>query len=167
MDQTLVNSRSAKPYRRSNWPKAYEKIEDGSVACYDGIKELLESIHARGGKIGIVSTSIDEYLKRIVRKFDLPVDTIVGYRSDHKPNPNHIRYALNNLGIKEEEYKKVLSFGDDRKDIVASRGAGVSAAACIWDPDEDYDLAEYRPDYICKSVEEMRILVERSFKENE
>jgi HAD superfamily hydrolase (TIGR01509 family) len=165
MDQTLVNSKEAEQYRdRRDWETAYEKIADGSVFCYPGVQAALNAIKAANGKIAVVSTSRDDYLRKIIEKYSLPIDVIVGYRKAHKPRPDQMLEALTKLGVPQEEYCNVLSFGDAAKDIVASKKAGIMAVACTWGTEDKDSLLNSSPDKVCDSIKEMSILVKISLE---
>jgi phosphoglycolate phosphatase/pyrophosphatase PpaX len=166
MDQTLVNSEKAKVYRdKRDWKIAYEKIADGSVFCYPGVQEALNVIKNANGRIAVVSTSPGGYLKKIIEKYSLPIDVIVGYRKEHKPKPDQMLEALAEMGVPQEEYCKVLSFGDAAMDITASKKAGIKAIACTWGTDDKDSLLNSNPDKICDSVKEMSNIVEIALEE--
>ena len=55
---------------------------------------------------------------------------------------------------------QVFSVGDDPKDIIASRESGVKSVAALWGAKSPEKLILENPDFICKSVEELRHLID-------
>lgn len=78
LDQTLVDSSSAKQYRDNrNWTAVYTLIPQ--FVLYDGFNDVFEHIKKNGIKVGIVSKAPSIYVQKVLRQFNIPFDTIVAY----------------------------------------------------------------------------------------
>jgi len=162
LDQTLVNSSSAKLLRdRRDWNNVYKAIP--SFSLYDSIGSLLNTISMSHIPMSIVTSSPKPYCEKIVNYFKLPIDVLVCFydTKNHKPHPEPILLAANKMGIKE--LNKILSFGDDAKDIIASNNAKVISVACTWGTDNKKDLLNENPKYICNTIDDMRLLISKHF----
>ncbi len=111
----------------------YEQELGRHCAAFDGIEDLLRAIEADGARWGIV-TNKPEYLARQL----LPLlgwqqrcailiggDTL----AERKPHPLPLLHAASVLGVPPRECAYV---GDDERDIVAARAAGMPSIAALW-----------------------------------
>ena len=78
---------------------------DGFVRLYDGVDETLRALHAAGHPLAIVSSKLDEGIRRSMDYFRLTplFDAIVGidHTTRHKPHPEPVEFALARLGVRE------------------------------------------------------------------
>lgn len=152
LDQTLIDSLSIKQLRDNRqWKLVYTKIPQ--LYPYKGINELLKKLKNKV-PLGIVTSSPKSYCQKILDHNKWNFDTIVCYHDtiNHKPHPEPILTAINNIGGKKEN---VISIGDEAKDIIASKRAGVISIAALWGTAEMVDLLGAGPTYISKTVEEL------------
>jgi pyrophosphatase PpaX len=115
----------------------------GVITLYPGIKQMLETLRARGMKLGVVTAK-----KRLARvdgrsagaSQDLRdtgvaelFDTVVGSEDTalHKPDPEPVRLALATLSSAPQESFFV---GDSSADIGAGRAAGCRTCLATWAP---------------------------------
>ena len=133
LDNTLVDSSLALSARsRRAWQEVYSLIP--RFTLYDGMVELCDLIRTNNYNTCIVSTSPKRYVEKVVRYFDLPFSTIIGFHDAKiKPAPDAMYLALRTMGAKALE---TISFGDKCNDMIASNIAGIPSAACIWGSDE-------------------------------
>lgn len=156
LDQTLIDSSSVKLLRdRRKWNEVYPKIPQ--LLPYEGITELLQKLIGRV-PIGIVTSSPKSYCQRIINHNNWCFDTVVCYHdtSNHKPHPAPILKAIESL---ECENKNVISIGDEAKDIIASRRAGVISIASLWGTSYRADLLGANPDYTAETVDALSKLL--------
>lgn len=111
-------------------------------APFDGIEAMLGALEAAGSRWGIV-TNKPEYLARLL----LP---LLGWQSRcavliggdtltaRKPDPLPLTVAAERLGVAPSACVYV---GDDERDIVAARAAGMPSVVALW----GYRLAEDDP----------------------
>lgn len=156
LDQTLVDSKIAEPYRGRNWRKANELIP--SFTLYNEMQSVFNFIKENGIKVAIVSTSVSYYVNQVLLYFSIPYNTIIAFHdvSCIKPNPEGFIKACTNLKLKPED---VISFGDRVIDIQASKSAKVESTACLWGTDEKEELLKSKPDFIINSPAEIPPLI--------
>ena len=121
----------------------YEQELGRHGAPFAGIEELLAAIEADGARWGIV-TNKPEYLARQLlpmlgwqRRCAILIggDTL----AERKPHPLPLLHAAAMLGVAPEECAYV---GDDERDIVAARAAGMPSIAALWGYRLDEDVPQ-------------------------
>lgn len=148
LDQTLVDSSSAEPYRGKNWSKACSLIPEFKL--YNGFSEVFEYIINNDIKVVIVSTSVSFYVNKVVKHFNVPCNRIIAYHdvSRRKPDPECMNQALCTMSLTAED---VISFGDRVIDIQASNAAKIKSVACLWGTLEASELVAANPSYTIRS----------------
>lgn len=144
LDQTLVDSRHLENLRkRRQWSFVYQKIP--TISAYEGIDEILSITRRNGIKLAIVSSAPSSYVRRVVQHFGWSFDVIVCYHdtTKHKPHPAPFIEAANRLKI---AIKNCWAVGDEPKDIIASKKAGMYAVAALWGSLDKESLKRARPD---------------------
>jgi len=109
-----------------------EALAVDSVA-FDGVAELLSAIEARGLRWGIVTNKPEGLAVGVVEGFGWTRRCAVLVGGDtlpqRKPDPAPIRLACERLGITPGE---AIYVGDDERDIVAARAAGMVSVVALW-----------------------------------
>lgn len=126
------------------------------MTVYDGIVELIDALQMANINVAIVTSSPRSYCEKILNYFNISNVKTVCYHDtkQHKPNPEPINKAVELLGEKPEN---IYSVGDDEKDIIASKQAGVISCLALWGID-DSSMSEVA-DYYFNTVEDLRRLV--------
>ena len=75
LDQTLVDSSIAEPYRGKNWGKVNELIP--SFILYDGFEAVFDFIRINEIKVAVVSTAVSNYVNNVLNHFSIPHDVII------------------------------------------------------------------------------------------
>lgn len=151
LDLTIVDSRIAEEYRiKREWNKVYSLIPQMKI--YDGIIELINTLQATNINIAIVTSSPRPYCEKILNFFEISNVVTVCYHDTklHKPNPEPIFKAIELLS---ENPKNIYSIGDEEKDIIASKCAGVISCFALWG--RNSPICE-DADYYFNTVEELR-----------
>jgi phosphoglycolate phosphatase-like HAD superfamily hydrolase len=129
----------------------YNKIP--YIRPFEGINDLLNTLT---GKVflAIVTSSPSTYCQKVVKHNNWEIDKMVCYHDtkNHKPHPEPILKAMEKLDIEKD---KVLSIGDEAKDIMASRKAGVISIAALWGTTDRGSLLQSKPDYFFETVDEL------------
>ena len=112
---------------------AYEREIGLHGRPFDGIEDLLASIEADGARWGIV-TNKPEYLARQVLPalgWDSRSAILVGgdTLAERKPHPLPLLHSAQVLGFEPSQCAYV---GDDERDIVAARAAGMPSVVALW-----------------------------------
>lgn len=111
----------------------YEQALGRHGAPFEGVEALLAALEAAGTRWGIV-TNKPEYLARLL----LP---LLGWESRcavlvggdtlpvRKPDPLPLLHAARHVGVEARDCAYV---GDDERDIVAARAAGMPSVVALW-----------------------------------
>lgn len=99
---------------------------------YPGITALLETLSARGCRIGIVSNKPDDAVKALQREFfpvnvKIAVGETAGVR--RKPAPDTLLVAMQQLGA---DAGSAVYVGDSEVDIETARNAGIPCVSVAW-----------------------------------
>lgn len=107
-------------------------VEDNPSA-YDGIAQVLEAIEASGAQWGIVTNKPEALARRVVSAMGWDARSAVLVGGDtlpvKKPDPGTLLHACAQLGVAPPHCVYV---GDDERDIVAARAAGIVSVAVAW-----------------------------------
>jgi pyrophosphatase PpaX len=117
----------------ASFEEHYYATHHQHLIAYDGVEELLSSLHEQGASVGIVSL-------KPRRAGDLELD-IIGLRrliglavwgddvEKPKPEPDGVLRAMADLGA---DPRSTLVIGDSPADIMMGRAAGTRTAAALW-----------------------------------
>lgn len=116
-------------------PSRPEKADNVMVAnteLYTGVKDVLQTLKAKGYKTAIVTTKFHYRIEQILNKFHANewIDMIVGAEDvkTEKPNPEGLLWAVEHLKVKNEE---VLYVGDSLVDAKTAENAKVDFVAVL------------------------------------
>jgi pyrophosphatase PpaX len=123
-------------YRRTYWRK-----RPGLIRLYPGVKSMLEELHSRGVKLGVVAQkvrlfNIDGHSAGASKELEeLGIaglfSVVVGFEdvSRYKPDPEPVNIAMNQLVVRSRE---TLMVGDSAADIESARTAGCWSCYATW-----------------------------------
>lgn len=138
------------------------------ASCFPQIPEVLYELHENNHELGVVSSLASKYCNELLQlnKISFYFKIVVGYHQTHKhkPFPNPISYCIDQLsGDKESSYY----IGDNFKDIIAAKGAGIHSVAALWgidSVDEINKILAQEPDFILKiPMEVLTLLSNKDF----
>lgn len=142
-------------YRRAYWTK-----RKGLIGLYPGIEAMLQTLHARGLKLAIVTQKgrqfdVDGFPAGAARELDEVgisdlFEVVIGFEdvSRTKPHPEGINILLNRLAISRE---RTLMVGDSSADIEAARAAGCRSCHAIWGIPPSSQPRVLRADFVTAS----------------
>lgn len=111
----------------------YESDIAARTTLFDGVRELLDAIEGRRLAWGIVTNKIARYTDPLVRLIGLHPRAgciVSGDTTPHaKPHPAPLLEAAARLGV---EAARCLYVGDDERDILAARAAGMGSIAVSY-----------------------------------
>lgn len=127
---------------------------------YDDILEILNFLNNKNIELVIVTSSPRSYCKKVIEYFNIPVNNLICYHDtiNHKPNPEPIIKAIEKYLNSE---KMIFSFGDDIKDIEASKHEKIHSVACLWGSTNQEILKNSNADFICKTPQDMFSLLKK------
>ncbi|WP_312684695.1 phosphoglycolate phosphatase [Stenotrophomonas chelatiphaga] len=120
----------------------YQALIGQHATLFDGVAGMLAALDAAGVRWGIV-TNKPEYLARLIlpqHGWQARCAVLVGGDSlrERKPHPLPLLHAAQAIGIAPSHCVYV---GDDERDIIAARAAGMPSVAALW----GYRLADDDP----------------------
>ncbi|MCW0437173.1 phosphoglycolate phosphatase [Xanthomonas sacchari] len=122
----------------------YEALIGRHSQPFDGIPELLQRLEEAGSVWGIV-TNKPEVLALLILpqlQWEQRCAVLIGGDTlpERKPHPLPLQVAAQRLSVAPQE---VVYVGDDERDILAARAAGMASVAVLWGYrlDEDDPLA--------------------------
>jgi len=133
---------------------------DRLVRCYDDVVDTVDELRSRGHPLGIVTSKTGWLAKRGLDHVGLGehFDVIVGCDScdRHKPDPEPVRFALNELGYTAGE---AVFVGDSVHDMQAGNAAGVVTIAALWGPFTREDLVASKPSFYLERIRDLPTLI--------
>jgi pyrophosphatase PpaX len=121
---------------------------DGMVREYPGVRPAVQRLHARGVRLGVVTSKLRGGAERGLRRcgFDGMFEVLVCADDVErpKPHPEPVLRALDALAATPAE---ALFIGDSPHDLASGRAAGVRTGAVLWGPFPREQLARHEPDY--------------------
>ena len=145
--------------------RAYREYQmanhDRLVRCYDAVADALTELQQRGHQIGVVTSKSDALAMRGLATSGILgfMDVIVGCDSStrHKPDPEPVRLALEQLGREPHE---AVFVGDSVHDMEAGNAAGVITIAALWGPFDRQTLQVSKPRHYLESIGGLAALLE-------
>ncbi len=108
--------------------------------AFDGVAEVLDAIEAAGCRWGIVTNKPHYLAKDVVASMGWSARSAILIGGDtlarKKPDPDQLLHACETLGVVAVECVYV---GDDERDIVAARNAGMKSVAALWGYRESHE----------------------------
>ena len=102
------------------------------TAPYEGIEELIDSLHEAGVKVAVVSNKADFAVKELCAQyFPDKLDFAVGERENirRKPAPDSVFESMKALGVSADES---VYIGDSDVDIETAKNAGIPCLSVTW-----------------------------------
>ena len=135
-DEFTMITGEADPGKRADFRRWFqEKVADTQAektVLLPGAEALLTALHARGVRLGVVTSKRGETLRKILSRYGLleVMDFTIGGEqvSVPKPDPEGLDMGIASLGLDKAE---VLYCGDTTIDAGTARNAGVDFAAVL------------------------------------
>ena len=147
---------------REFFAEYYIRNHDAHVSSFQGVARELEILKDAGQKLAIVTSKNDIGAARALNHCQLNshFDTVITIDSTqaHKPNPEPVLKALDNLGVCPAD---ALFVGDSTHDLEAGRAAGCFTVAVEWTSFKRDELEACKPDLWIKEVSEISDLPNR------
>lgn len=141
----------------------YKQHCSDDTVCYDGIKELVASLRAKGIKLAVITNKGQETADMVVKKlFGNEFSFVIGQNDETplKPDPKSAKFVMEKLGFRSKE---CLFVGDSGVDMQTALNAGAIPIGVLWGFREKQELiengAEYTVEYparILEIIEELR-----------
>ena len=121
------------PELREEFFVAYERRMLLNTQVFDGVQALIEAIQARGLLWGVVTNKSMRFTDPLTRAMPLFASAgaiVSGDTTPHaKPHPEPLHEAARRLGVPSAA---CIYVGDDERDIIAGRAAGMRTVAATY-----------------------------------
>jgi phosphoglycolate phosphatase len=125
---------------------------------YTGMIELLSELHRLGCKLVVTSSKPHLFVTRILEHFDMAkyFHAVCGATMDEKSSlkPIIIRNALDVCS--EASGENTIVVGDHALDVLGAHENGLPACAVLYGYGENDAIAEAKPEYTARTVEDLR-----------
>lgn len=123
---------------------------------FPGVPELLQALKTQGFRWGIVTNKVEYLALPIVRFLGLDDEcaiTVGGDTAGHpKPHPAPLFYAAEKTGFLPDQ---CIYIGDDERDILAGKAAGMPTIAAAYGYCEPAHAASWQADAVAHQVDEL------------
>jgi pyrophosphatase PpaX len=130
---------------------------------FDGIRELLDELRARGCRTGMATSrtrnSYNRYMEELGLAGCIDESVVMEDVSAHKPDPESALRVMEKLGAVPEE---TIFIGDTKYDAGCAKAAGIDCALAGWSHKIDTEQLEREgcmPQYIFDRPEDILELV--------
>lgn len=118
---------------RQQYLDTYDTCFDHETVLFDGINELIQAIHARGLKWGIITNKPHRFTHRLVPQlgFVVPPDVVVSgdTTAEAKPSTMPMLYACEHIQV---DPQACLYVGDAERDMEAGKNASMKTVLVSW-----------------------------------
>ena len=123
---------------------------------FPGIDALLEKLESQGARWGVVSNKNAELVELVMQKLGYASRAAAMVGGDtlpqRKPDPAPLLHACR---LADVDPTRCMYVGDDPRDIVAGRAAGMYTVAAAWGYLDGADPAGWQPDAIAAGADEI------------
>lgn len=126
----------------------YAKHCTEKTVCFDGILELLQTLHNQGIQCAVLSNKPDEFTKQVVQELiKFPFQCVVGKQDGYekKPNPLALLEIIHKRKLLPEN---CVMIGDSDVDINTAKNAGICSVGVTWGFRSLEELQQAKADYI-------------------
>ena len=157
---TMITGEADEAKRKEFRAWFQEKVEGRQAELtelFPGAEELLRTLHARGIKVGVVTSKRVTTLRDILRRYELLelMDITIGGEmvKRPKPDPEGLNTAIETLGV---EKGQVLYCGDTVIDAGTAQNAGVDFAAVLNGTTPAGEFASFPHVHIAPDLPELK-----------
>ncbi|ASV96114.1 HAD family hydrolase [Enterococcus durans] len=128
----FVNTEEEEDILLSKWGKNVLLLAE-NVRVFPHVAEILQKLHIKGIQLGIVTSKTKEEMKNEFDRFDLnqyfDIQITASDTNLHKPFPDPIQKAIDELNVKKEE---TIYIGDSLYDMKSAKACGVTFGLAKW-----------------------------------
>lgn len=130
------------------------------VVLFPEVVELIRDLHKDGFAIYILSRNLPETIKAVLKRYGVDGKVQIIRRKKRYLDSKSIPLILL-LRRNKYDRKYVWMIGDEVRDILSAKRAGVHSVAVTWGLQDVSILKKYRPTYLVKNVAELRQILQQ------
>lgn len=147
------------PFVIHNVKKAMRQ-DINKVVLFPDVVELIHELHKQKFTIYILSRNLPETIQGVLERYELDGKVRVLRRKKRYLGSKAIT-LIRLLRSRGYDGKRVWMIGDEIRDVVAARRAGVNSVAVTWGLQDVSILKRYHPDKLVKNVAELRRILQQ------
>jgi pyrophosphatase PpaX len=132
------------------------------IRPYDGIREALELLRARGLTLGVVTSKVEWAARECYEYYGLGEFLSIGVFHDdtarHKPDPQPLLYAAAKGVL---DVARTVYVGDSVHYMASGKAAGMRTIAALWGPFDREDLVRAGADELAERPADLLTIVQR------
>jgi phosphoglycolate phosphatase len=130
-----------------------------NVRLFTGVAEALDSLGQAGCRMSVLSSNSRDNILDCLSANGVAgrFESVLGYRRIFGKGDGIRRFLRGRIAPGE----RAVYVGDEVRDILAARKAGVDVAAVTWGYNTRELLAEHHPDYLIERPEQLQVLLAR------
>jgi pyrophosphatase PpaX len=145
--------------------EAYRRYQllnhDRLTRSFEDALPIVQELHQRGHPMAIVTSKANAIARRSLAYVGLdpylPLIVGVDTTKKHKPDPEPVLFALEQLGAPRET---AVFVGDSPHDITAGNAAGVISVGALWGPFSRQALVAASPAYLLDGIQGLPALLD-------
>jgi phosphoglycolate phosphatase len=139
------------PFLAATFLRLYKEADD-KLFPFDGIREMLAGLKARGYRLAIVSSNSEANIRRLLDRHQIPDIEAVYSSTNIFGKDTVIRRFLKTYRLQPSD---VLYVGDEHRDVVACKKCGVPVVWVGWGYDSAGVVLPEKPDYVVTAPAEI------------
>lgn len=154
------NRRELQPQALALQREYYNAHIDKHTKPYDGVKEMLSDLIARGFTPAVHSNKDENCARELCDKYFGGLITYVCGTTDYavtKPNPIKIVELMNSLGVNRNN---AVYCGDSDVDIATARNAGIACVSVTWGFRSAEFLREHGASYVADTPRQLTYIID-------
>jgi len=128
------------------------KEDAGRIALFDGVEDMLRSVHAAGVTMAVVSSNSEENIRIVLGPELCELIGMFNCGASMFGKASKFRKVLKRLGVKPGE---TISIGDEIRDLDAAREVGLATGVVCWGYTAPDALRSQKPDAVFETVAEI------------
>jgi pyrophosphatase PpaX len=130
------------------------------IRPYEGIREMLEGLRARGLTLGVVTSKVEWAARETYGRYGLAeflsVEVFHDDTERHKPDPEPLLHAAAKAGL---DAARTVYVGDAVHDMAAGKAAGMRTIGALWGPSGREELSAAGADEVAETPHDLLRLI--------
>ncbi len=141
--------------------RAYQRVHlPLLIRPFAGVREMLEGLHARGLRLGVVTSKVEWAARETYGRYGLgeflSIEVFHDDTERHKPDPEPLLHAALKGGL---DAARTVYVGDAIHDMAAGKAAGMRTIAALWGPSGREELQAAGADEVAERPEDLLRLI--------
>lgn len=159
LPESIAENREFIEDAKKIYEECYEKCYNNKTKAFDGCAEMLKILVGNGCSISVLSNKQQPFVEEIVKTLfpEIAFGFVIGQgRFPTKPDPEAVRYIINETGARKSECYLV---GDSDVDMKTALNAGVHPIGVSWGYRKPEILAENGAEFIAEKPQDINKLI--------